>query len=271
MKILFPFLVLCSAIWFLPGCKPMPNGGVPFYLKVDTAGMADGSSHGIVDVWVQTLGNNLGAYELPANFPVLESGDITFLIQAGIKESGQSGLRVNYPFYQLDTSSLYAVTDTTYTYIPYFRYKNGTVFAFTTETFESTNGFNGMVPVNDANVKYGSWCGSITVDAIDSNKIASQINAYPLPGGQEIWLEFDYKAEVPFYAGYYANTGTVLRTPVLFVNPKTEWNHMYLKLSTSIGSTPANTYNLYFEALRPTTSTGGKVWIDNVKLLHFNP
>lgn len=249
----------------------MPNDGVPFYLRIDTAGMLDGSSHGIEDVWVETGNVNLGAYELPTNFPVLEEEKITMLVQAGIRESGQSGIRVNYPFYLPDTFTLYAKRDTTYTFVPRFTLRNATKFAFITETFESTNGFNGFTLVNDTSVKYGNWCARLTVNAVDSNKQASQINAYTLPAGQEIWLEFDYRAEVPFYAGYYANGTTIYRQPILFINPKSSWNHIYIKLSTAIGTNPANTYNLFFEALRPVNSVGGNVWIDNVRVLHFNP
>lgn len=271
MKLHSCFCVLCMLGFLLTGCKPMPNDGIPFYLNIDTAGMKDGSSHGITDVWLETGATNLGAYELPANFPVLEKDEVLFLVNAGIEESGQSGIRINYPFYQPDTFSIFAKLDTTYSYRPYFRYRAATQFRFATETFESTNGFNGITPVSDGDVKYGLWCGKISVNSVDSNKIAAQISSYALPAGQEIWLEFDYRAEVPFFAGYYANGSTVIRNPILFINPKSDWNHIYIKLSTAIGTNPAPTYNLYFEALRPTTSTGGSVWIDNVKLLYFNP
>jgi hypothetical protein len=36
-----------------------------------------------------------------------------------------------------------------------------------------------------------------------------------------------------------------------------------------LASTQANYYKIYFEAVKPTTTNGGSVYIDNVKLVYF--
>ena len=265
--------VLCFA-----GCKPMPNEGIPFYMKIDSVKLVTNysvegnNSQNITDVWVEANTDNLGAYELPCNFPVLQENDVRFVISAGIKESGQSGVRVNYPFYEPDTFTLVATRGNKYSHVPVFKYKAATVFSFN-EDFEFGNGFTGMNKIYqpDSNVHYGSACGMLAVNPTDSNKEADAIQKYALPAGQEIWMEVDYKSEVPFWVGFVGrfSSGDVTTYPVLFVTAKDRWNKLYVKFSDAVSSVRANTYSIYFEGLNPDGNSGGSVDIDNVKLVHF--
>ncbi len=248
----------------------MPNGGVPFYMRMDSATVNSASlgDNGITDVWVEVNKDNIGAYELPCNYPVLaEQGTVRFVVSAGIYESGQGGVRVQYPFFEPDTFSISATAPNQYVHHPAFKYKPAAFFA-AEENFEAGNGF-------DTNMEkvYGTsnFYGQLTVNATDSSMEAVYTTKKALPAGQEIWLEFDYKAEVPFYSGFYATYGStnVVKYPILFVTPKNSWSKMYLKLSNYVGTVRADSYNVYFEALRPYTTAGGNVYIDNVKLVHF--
>jgi hypothetical protein len=278
MKFFIPsFSLFALLLSLFSGCKPMPNDGIPFFLAVDsvqlnTQTVQGLNTHRIRDIWVEANAGNLGAYERPANFPVLAEGDVRFVISAGIEQSGQSGYRVIYPFYTTDTFTLNAKRGEKYTRIPQFKYKAGCAFKFVND-FQFSNDFNGFTPVSstDSNARYGA-CVMLSVNTVDSNKIASTVSAIDLPEGQEIWLEFDYKCDVPFYAGFYGEgNGSVVQDAVIFVNPRSTWNHLYVKLSEAIASVKAPTYRLYFEALRPYGSNGGNVYIDNVRLVHFNP
>ena len=275
MRLLF-FSFLLALLLSIAACEPMPNGGIPFYLQCDSVTLQTDyftqgdNSQGISDIWVESGSKNFGAYELPAQFPVLDEGEVSFVVSAGVKQSGQSGIRVVYPFYQTDTFTITATSGNVYKHTPTFRYKDAAKFTFPPEDFEASNGFNNMSIVSDTNVRYGTSCGAITVTITDSATTASQLALYDLPEGQEIWLEVDYKSEVPFWVGYFGKFGgTVLRNPVLFVNAKPTWTKLYLKLSETIGSLKADQYNLYFEALRPLGTNGGRVYIDNVKLVTF--
>lgn len=276
MKLFFLSLLTCLFLFSFWGCQ-MPNDGVPFYLQVDslvlnTDPTTQGeNTHGISDIWVEAGSENLGAYGLPINFPVLQEGDVRFLISAGIKESGQSGIRVIYPFYQPDTFTLNAEREGRYTRIPQFKYKVGAQFAFL-ENFSFGNSFTEDVPGTSSKPNEGpdsSPCLKIRATT-DSAVTVRQSNVMDLPEGQEIWLEINYRSDVPFYLGFFANYANgVVRTPVLFVTEKPEWNKVYVKFSNYVGFSQADTYNLYFEALRPFGSAGGNVWIDNVKVVHF--
>lgn len=271
-------LGILAGVWLLAGlyaCKPMPNEGIPFYLRIDSTTVTTLDSQGlntqrVTDVWVESISTNLGVYELPAQFPVLEEGAVRLLISAGIYQSGQQGLRVIYPMYQPDTVVLQTTRKEVYTHVPNFRYQNGCRFPFKPEDFEFGNNFSGMDIAVDTNVRYGTRCGRLTVSVADSNKIGSQAGKFTVPVGAEVWLEADYKTEVPFWIGYFATFGTsVSRVPVILVTKKGEWNKIYLKLSESFGAAQADQYNLFFEALKPEGSAGGSTYIDNVKLIYL--
>ncbi len=274
MKTIYSIAVGALLLLFaFSGCNKQPNGGVPIYMRIDSvrvkigAGQGQAIAHNVTDIWVEANTDNVGAYSLPRNFPVLQAGDVRFVLSAGVKESGQSGVRVIYPFYTTDTFTLTdAVPGMQYSHTPVFTYVEAATFTFN-DDFNSGSVFTGdsIVYLNGNN-----RCATLTVTAADSAK-TMLATATPLPAGQEIWLEFDYKAEVPFYVGFYGNfTGLApIRAPVLFLNPKEEWNHSYVKLSNYVGEAKAETYNIFFEALRPFGSPGGTVYIDNVKLVHF--
>lgn len=249
----------------------MPNGGVPIYMKIDSVRVMDLSNqymaNAVTDVWVEANADNVGAFGLPCNFPVLQANDVRFVVSAGIKESGQSGIRVIYPFYSTDTFTLAeAQVGSQYSRSPVFRYIDATTFAIN-DNFNISSVFSG-----DSLIYVGSndRCATLTVTTIDSNK-TMYTPALTLPAGQEIWLEFDYKSDVPFYTGFYANISSQapIRAPVLFLNAKADWNHTYVKLSNYVGEAKADSYNIFFEALRPYGTTGGTLYIDNVKLVHF--
>jgi len=245
-------------------------------VKVAVSGGQGVGSHNITDLWVEANNVNVGAYGIPCKFPVLQENEVRFVVSAGIKESGQSGVRVIYPFYSADTFSINCIKGESYYHKPVFKYVNSAQFSFT-EDFEFGNSFgpsSNFILVSGAEVDstFGdSRCLKFSVNAVDSSKEISYNIKYDLPEGQEIWLEVDYKSEVPFYAGFYGtfNGNSVIRVPVLFITPQPEWHKVYIKLSNYVGSLRADTYNVYFEALRPYGSTGGNGYIDNVKLVHF--
>lgn len=249
----------------------MPNGGVPFYFKVDSVKVKDNldqyMAHNVSDIWIEANTDNVGAFGLPCKAPVLQQGPVRFVLSAGVKESGQSGIRVIYPFYTSDTFTLNANTDTIYTRTPEFKYIEGALFSVN-EDFNFTDRFQNHDLFSLGN---NNRCATISVNSVDSNKVMLQIDSVDLPEGQEIWLEFDYKGDVPCYTGFYGldANATLVQAPVLFLNAKADWNHSYVKLSNYIGQVRAPFYKIYFEALRPYGTPSGTVYIDNVKLVHF--
>ncbi len=282
---LFSFLILCL---FLGSCNKGPTNGVPFYLAMDTAIVhapasvsASSNSQKILDVWVDEGPTNIGAYELPCNFPVLDKGEVYFVVNPGVWQSGQSTNPVVYPFMNPDTFTVNAISGNKYAHNPVFTYKSAAKVLFN-EDFENSMDFNSHMTKTNDSVRYGYYCGRITVSPTDSSVVACQAAAsggiggasscpYTLTTGQEIWLEMDYKSDVPFWSGIIAHysTGTTDTIQMLFLLPTTQWNKEYIKLSETIGNEGASTYNLYFQALNPSGYGGGSVYLDNLRIIHM--
>jgi hypothetical protein len=283
-----PLLPLIAVTQY--SCKHLPDSGVPVYLKVDTTNVltsiAQGpNSQAISDVWVQTTSQpatNLGAYQVPVTFPVLQDSTVSFLMNAGVFESGQSNIRDVYPFFSADTFTIYhAVPGKTYTHTPVFKYlPSAYLGAFAVETFENGSGMDYDSLLKYANpsiVKYGMYCGKITVSPTDSSVTVTQSTlkpVYALPAGQEVWEEFDYQCTVPFWVGingYYLTSGNISSVDyeqVLFLTPNPQWTHVYVKLSQLVAQVNANFYRLTFQALNPSGNAGGSVYLDNIKIVY---
>jgi len=147
------------------------------------------------------------------------------------------------------------------------------------EDFEFTNDYDSITYcTNPSIVKYGRRCGQLTVSPTDSTVLATQINQNPpwdYPTGQEIWLELDYMAQVPFWIGfngYYVAGGAITsvdQEQVLFTLPQPQWTHIYVKLSEIMAQVNANYYRVTFQALCPTGTAGGSVYLDNIKMVYF--
>jgi hypothetical protein len=108
MKNLFTCLFCLTCLGLIYSCQ---KGGIPFYMSMNRAHVnttssditAGDTTNAITDAWVQTTSTNLGAYQMPCNFPVLDQYNVHFLVNAGVWESGQQEVRVPYPFYTTDT------------------------------------------------------------------------------------------------------------------------------------------------------------------------
>ncbi len=282
MKFTVTLSLLLATCIFLGSCNKEPAGGVPFYVSMDTAvivappGVTAGSNtQRIQDVWVQEGATNMGAYELPCRFPVLDSGSCYFVVNPGVWQSGQSTNPVIYPFMNPDTFTIHGEPGQLYKHVPKFAYKAAATVLFN-EDFELSSDYNSnMVKCYDT-VKYGLVCGKITVHPTDSSVTAVQKGIassggqpYTLTSGQEIWVEMDYKSDVPFWSGIIAHfsSGATDTIQILFLLPSKNWNKEYIKMSETVGQEGASTYNLYFQALNPSGTNGGSVYLDNIRLV----
>ncbi len=283
MKLPVTLVVVLIALLLAGSCNKGPTGGIPFYLKMDTAVVvapphisASSNTQEIEDIWVAAGSNNLGAYELPCLFPVLMQDSIQFVINPGVWQSGQSATPVVYPLMNPDVFKIAATPGKTYTHVPTFTYKAGDTIMFN-EDFEGGSDYNANMVSTKDSVKYGIYCGKITVGPNDSLVTACQQfyyghNApYILTPGQEIWVELDYKSDIPFWSGVIAhfNDNTTDSIQLLLLLPQTNWTKVYIKLSETVGQEGASTYNLYFQGLNPYGYGGGSAYLDNIRLIHL--
>ncbi len=247
----------------------MPNDGYPIYISIDSTRFEATSAQGgntsdIVDIWMEANSDDLGASQIPITVPVLQENVVKFLFQAGIRENGASNNRKIYPFYTLDTLTVDTPRLSTIHYTPRFKYVDG--LNFNVEAFETAGLlYSGLAKINDANVRYGIGCGKIYVAPTETEKIASMDNAITLAGGQQVYLEVDYKSTNSMEIGLLVNGDEL---PIIALFQQTEWNKLYLNLSDPVSAYSGSNFKIYFKVVKANGSTDATVYLDNIKLIY---
>ena len=283
--------LLCFAILLstLIGCKQKDI--TPSWLKLDsftltTNEITQGSnSHGITDAWIYMDGEALGVFELPCKVPVLDEGEHDFIIFPGIKNNGISTTRVRYPFYNsYETTATLTVNDTLELF-PSTTYKNSVEFTFI-EDFEDAGISLVKGPTSDTDivfiedpeiVKYGEKCGAILLSGSDSLYTGSTLNVMELPKGQNVYMEIDFRNNNTLSMGVIAKflDGSVNEhTPLIFMNAQEDgqevWKKIYIDLKEDVSwEISAVSYEIYLLALLEKENDLAKIYIDNIKVLHY--
>jgi hypothetical protein len=290
MKLMF----FCLLLVLVSSCDIInPQEEVPGFLLVSpfqlTTTPAQGSSSSkITEVWVSVDGEFLGAFPLPARIPVLGSGERRISLQAGIKDNGISSSPDIFPFYTITNTTLNLQPNQTYTIQPGITYLPETRFALI-ENFEGPQHVFSELRVGGPNQAMqkstvapfeGTASGLIT---LDSTHTIAEIATRPIfrnlnERSPFVYLEMDYKSEVPVLVGlvgYGPNTPLTGRTlyEAGFL-PKENWNKIYFNLSQSIFASGLNDFQVVVQAAIPVqngtlTRNTARIWIDNVKLVHF--
>lgn len=281
--------------FFLVGCDLVnPEETIPAAVFVKdydltTNSLLQGSSDNrITEVWITINNNFFGAYPIPGKVPILENGEVTIRLEAGIRDNGISRTPEIYPFYApierqltldpLKTDTLSLVT----------RYADGTQFAII-EDFESGNsiftdirvkGKNGGLEINEAEIFEGRRSARILLTQdlplveVASNKRFFNLNQK----SPFVYLEVNYKSEVPTAFGIigYETAGSTQGVAILDVGflPKGEWNKIYFNLSPILANASYMEYQIAIQAFIPQTGQGSdlseaEVYLDNIKLVHF--
>lgn len=274
---------------------------VPSYFAIDEVSVikdpALGSnSHNITDVWVTMDNQFLGTYELPCRFPILDEGEHEFKIVPGIKLNGISGTRAQYFFYEncelslngekLEDNKVVLTKEETVYLTASTEYKElsrvplNEDFESAGSFFESINRDDETIPLLSAEMRKttdpdmvfeGSSSGIITLQA-DTNYVEIESISSILIANKLGWsiLEMDYKTDIPFTVGVFINNDIEsVRLPSLTINPKDEWNKIYIHMTPQIGApTQVSTYKIYLNAYKSDDETGGTILLDNIKLIH---
>jgi hypothetical protein len=148
------------------------------------------------------------------------------------------------------------------------------------ETFEGgTQGINMVASIDsdlnsffleNSSASFEGACMKFTID--DVNKFArfqsTSLFALPLYG-VPAYLEINYKCDQPFEVGVYTSSGDF--KPAANVNTSSEWNKIYILLSTASGSSPVSlNQGIYVKAIKdqgngaPASAT---IYIDNIKVI----
>jgi len=251
----------------------------PFTLNVDP-NIEGSNSHAITDVWFFLDGELQGVYELPAQFPVIASGEHTVRLRPGIKISGLDAWRTIYPFYQFETQTVDFKPDQDYVFDPETEYFEGVNFTWM-EAFEnpglsfkaSDNSDTAFYRVNDPNLVFeGSASGGFYLDTARWWFRGLTSSIFQLPGGgRNVYLEMDYRCNNSFVVGVigWNSDGTAEAQASIGLFESLDWNKIYVNLSLEVsGLSSAVGYSVYIESILDTDNDSAWVYFDNFKLIN---
>ena len=260
------------------------NEGVPSYINIPSIEVVtdptnEGSnSHKITDAWVYFDNNLQGVYPLPATFPVLLSGKQNISIKAGIKNNGAAATRTKYPFYNYHTDhpeEIILKKDEVTILNPVVQYTENAKFHIIdfetgSKEFEETSSSDTTFLLANDTVFEGNSGGVHLVSPHLTFEIATE--EVPLPKvGTPIYVELNYKCNTAFQVGVFANyPQTVTATSILTINPKLEWNKIYIDLTSAIINTQnADSHKVFISMRRDIDSTQmAELYLDNFKIVY---
>lgn len=261
-----------------------PEEPTPAYLYIEPFSLTtDLESEGtddekITEAWVFIDGAYQGAYSLPALVPILASGDTEVRVEAGVRENGLSATPDINPFFEPFRVQLNLVPTEIDTIRPATRYVDNAKFAFI-EDFEPnrvrifTDTIIGPgLSLTQTGAFEGQYAGTLMVTKdLPLMEVASRLSySGLLDGGVYAYLEVNYRAEAPVIFGIIApESGNYNRYYDPGFLPKDSWNKIYFNLAPVIFNSREEEYQIAFQALLPTDRDSARIWIDNIKLVHF--
>lgn len=237
-------------------------------------------SHDISQAFVNMDGKMLGAFELPAKFPVIGDGEHNFVILPGVINNGISATKRRYPFMEQYEQTVNLVQGDTITISPstqYYEDLNFLIEDFETPSIQFDYANESDVQITRENdpaiVQWGGYYGSIELNNTDSLFSGVTTFGQVLPKqGAEVYLEFDYMNSNSLLTGVvsYGN-GTYHEDPNIQLNPQDdpEWKHIYLDLKEIISFRTNSPYNdMSFTAILDELDTDQFVYLDNIKVIY---
>ncbi len=278
-------LCLMSFALLLSSCSLIqPPDTVPSYIRVqsysDSTPIQDRSSN-VTDIWVDANSNFIGMFQIPVSVPILKTGPTTISLQAMVQEDGVVSNLLPYPFYTIYKTTVDLKPGVLDTIKPFFKYNtSNTTFAMPEGNFEGNNPLK-ATGENTANVYVTSKKDSVfqglksyEADFSTGHEIlyVYNYNALTPPTSYVVWLEMNYKTDVPIDVGILSvpsptSGKNIVEEFVSGVNPTSTWKKVYINLG------PALQYynqNPHFQVyLKAVASGNARVLIDNLKVLYL--
>ncbi|MFM7054259.1 MAG: hypothetical protein ACKOX7_05905 [Bacteroidota bacterium] len=286
------FVVAFLSAWIFSSCNLInPEENAPGFIQVNdfvfnptptSIEMGSSNSTKIKDVWVYVDNKFLGAYELPAKFPVLKTGKQKILLTPGIELNGIASTRSPYPFYKGYVTEEVIPENGTLTINPTTQYFDAVQCAFC-ESFDGS-GFS-LAPTDqsdtimyqlapgDTNVFEGAGSGVVYLDTTNTQFEFSSTTFYELPGsGAAVYLEMDYKCSQEMQVGLYIDlpSSGLEQVPIYVLNPSQDWNKIYIQLGYVVSTySYSNKFKIYLKGIKNSGSQKSSFYFDNIKVVHF--
>lgn len=291
-------LIFISAM-LVAGCNLLnPTEELPVYVSIENPLVEIREqpplyrSAGIKDAWVFLQNEQIGVFEMPAVIPILPNEVGTSLrIGGGVFETGLSGFRVEYPFWDDVNVSLEGVEPLdTLVVTPQFDYfprDTALVYAYEAGFEGGSTNLESVTPTSNHTTIQTSTEDKFV--GLQSGKVnftatryqfegASPLLTLPQTGFNDIWCEISYRNDIPFtvlLVGLAPGSAIEVELPtnVVFSSPD-EWNTAYIHLNDLARSIPAGAvFKLLIRAssLESGTSSGrnGFLFLDHIRLIHF--
>lgn len=275
-----------SVASLIAGCEFNPAIESPSYIHIPDIDFTSNypehgtNSHRITDAWVYLNDNLIGAYQLPATFPVLAKDKGKIKVLPGVILNGISSTRQVNPFYagvEFEPKFIVGKTDTLR---PVSSYRNGTRFIWR-EDFElpgltiktSATSDTTLQRINNSSLVFeGNGALGMFVDQRAQTLKAETINGFPLPQrGSSAFLEMNVKNSTQLYLAIFvtAANGQSAEIPFVGVNPSANWRKLYINLTPVVNAQPINsTYKMIFFAKKESPAAVDTVLIDNLKIVY---
>jgi len=285
MLVLFKNILFCSIFLVAFSCKKdFKPASEAYFITTNKVQLITKlnqgyGSHNITDLWLYTNGFFRGAYPIGSKMPImLADGKASIQLLAGIKNNGISETRINWLLFEPIKLDTIVKSGENITRNFSFNYKDAVVFKWL-ESFE-LSGFSLVksaisdtifkVHTNDEHVFEGNK--SIEL-GLTGNALLAQLEsavAFDLPTGAasgNVYLELDYKGNTQFEVHVSTNNDLAY---VSTVNPKENWNKIYIQLSDAININTASTFKkIVIKVFRNQSITEQKIYLDNIKLVYL--
>ncbi len=284
----YAFFIPLIAAWLVlaQGCNIInPAEVVPTYVTIDSfafqgnTSSTGSNSHRISSVAVYLNNQSVGIFDLPATLPVILDKPGKLLLTAGVNYNGMHSYQIQYPFYLSDTVMIQPGTDPNVSrkLTPVARYNPAVLFSFT-QDFENyvsapfiNDGSDTSIGVgNDPAEAFEGKYGLIDLSSLQDSSVNITRDAFSMPVNTDLYLEMDYKSNIPVTVGLQTTyAGDLVRAYILGLNPRATWGKIYIDLRTFASTYQGGTYHLVLRADRTSGTSEGKVFIDNLKIVHF--
>ncbi len=283
MKLKILFITVCalsfSACSFFDGfdADPMYFSFSEDPSLVVSAGQGE-DTQGILGVSVYADGFNVGVFDLPADVPVIDEDAETVIdILPVVRNNGQGDNPIEYPFYESISFSRAFNPGESFAVSPEFKYKDGLNFLYL-EDFEGQHRITEDIDGSDTVViqkvndpRSGQFSGAITTSEANPFFEKATLNTFSSAdiNNTLVYLELDYKNEIPFRVGIIGIAGNqAQRVYKIQLNSSEDWNKLYLDLTPEILTNQYTSYKLLISNL-PNDTDYGTVQFDNIKLITF--
>jgi len=293
MKQIFFYLSIASII-LLSGCDIInPEEEIPGYihltnLELETKLGEGSNSVNVTEAWVYIDLELLGAFTLPATFPVIQSGTVSLIVDPGIRENAINSTPGLYPFYQRIETSVDLTPGQIDTVELSTTYTENAIFEFT-EAFDATShifasdvdGNNDtQIVISEENSFEGGKSGLIELDQDNFLMQAASPFLTDFPaGGAAVFLEMNYRTEVDIRIGIRALDifGEEITEFRHGLRPNDQWNKVYLNLTEQMRDLFTGNfagYQIIISTALPLENGNfaleeAKIYLDNIKLIHF--